>query len=103
MSTQRACYTAAEHEAAAERIHAALDALLQIAEQYRDVIAIPEVITLHDITEYRVHSVHGPVPFKELYGKQVAEHTLRCLAGTDYITPENFEDTIIRALNTYQE
>lgn len=103
MAEIKNCYTAEEHETAAQKTCDALDALLKIAEQYGDVIAIPEVITLHDITEYRINSVRGPRQFKQLYGKKAAEHVLKCFAGADYITPEIFEDTIVRALNTYQE
>lgn len=103
MAEHKSQYTAQEHDIAAQKICDALDALLIIAEQYSDVIAIPEVITLHDITEYRVNSVHGPAQFKELYGKETAEHVLKCFAGAEYITPETFEDTIVRALNTTQE
>ena len=104
-------YTAEEHDDAAQKICDALDTLMKVAEQYGDVIAIPEVITLHDIktlspshiTEYRINSSRGPVQFKTVYGKKVAEHVLKCFAGAEYITPETFEDTIVRALNNHQE
>lgn len=96
-------YTAEEHDTAAQKICDALDTLMKVAEQYGDVIAIPEVITLHDITEYRINSSRGPVQFKTVYDKKAAEHVLKCFAGAEYITPETFEDTIVRALNNHQE
>lgn len=98
MQKSKEQYTAEEHAAAAKKILTALDELIKIAERYQDVIAIPEIITLHDITEYRINSVHGPVQFKTQYGKTTAEHVLKNFGAANYITPETFEDTIVRAL-----
>lgn len=103
MQKNREQYTAEDHAAAAQKILTALDELIKIAERYQDVIAIPEIITLHDITEYRVNTVHGPVQFKTQYGKPTAEHVLRTFGATNYITPETFEDTIVRALAEHNQ
>lgn len=96
-------YSANDHAAAAAKILTALDELIKIAERYQDVIAIPEIITLHDITEYRINSDRGPVQFKTLYGKNTAEHVLKTFHDTNYITPEKFEDTIVRALMHHKQ
>lgn len=91
-------YTAEEHEQDKERILAALDKLNALAAEYKDVIAIPEVVTLHDITEYRLDTPTGPKQFKEAYSRATAVATLEYFAGNDYITPESFELTIVCAL-----
>ena len=96
-------YSADAHATAAAKIVTALDELIKIAERYQDVIAIPEIITLHDITEYRITSARGIVQFKTLYGKETAEQVLKTFRDTDYITPEKFEDTIVRALAKHDQ
>jgi hypothetical protein len=103
MQKNKARYTAEEHAAAEQKILTALDELIKIAERYQDVIAIPEIITLHDITEYRINSVQGPVQFKTQHGKTAAEHVLQSFGAANYITPEKFEDTIVRALENYDQ
>lgn len=91
-----------EHDAASaadrERILTALDALAELRTKYKDVLAIPEVVTLHDITEYRLDTSHGPRKFKKLYGRKTAVAVLEYFAGNDYISPEQFESTIVCAL-----
>ena len=85
-----------------ERILRALDALNELREKYRDVVAIPEVVTLHDITEYRLDTPTGPRQFKTAYDRAAAVEILSYFAGTDYISPEMFENTIMCALHDYQ-
>lgn len=93
-------YTPEQHNEDKERILQALDALVQLREAYKDVVAIPEVVTLHDITEYRL--VFGDAvirKFKDVFDKRDAEVVLDYFNGTDYITPESFENTIVCAIN----
>ena len=96
-------YTEEQHAAAKERTLDALDAIYQIREQYKDVIAIPEVITLHDITEYRVEQQGAVRQFKTVFDKKAAEFVLNYFHGTDYLTPEIFENTILDALAAYSQ
>ena len=84
-----------------EQILTALDELNRLREKYRDVIAIPEVVTLHDITEYRLDTPRGPRQFKKAYDRNAAIAVLGYFAGTDYISPEMFETTIMCALHDY--
>ena len=82
-----------------EKILTALDELNALRLKYRDVVAIPEVVTLHDITEYRLDTPRGPKMFKYLYDRNTAVDALEHFAGTDYITPEEFENTLVCAIN----
>lgn len=91
-------YKAEEEQADKERILCALDALHALQEEYDDVIAIPEIVTLHDITEYRLDDYRGITQFKEIFDRGAAEYVLRCLAGQDFISPETFEYAIVSAL-----
>lgn len=93
-------YTPEQHHEDKERILRALDEIIELREKYKDVIAIPEVVTLHDITEYRL-AVNDAVikPFKAVFDRDAAETVLDYFNGTDYITPESFENTIVTALN----
>lgn len=93
-------YTPEQHHEDKERILKALDALIELRDEYKDVIAIPEVVTLHDITEYRL-ALNDTVirPFKDVFNRSAAETVLNYFNGTDYITPESFENTIVYALN----
>ena len=84
-----------------ERILTALDELNKLRAKYDDVLAIPEVVTLHDITEYHLDTPRGPRQFKAVYDRKTAVDLLKCFAGTDYITPEQFESTIMCSLNDY--
>lgn len=96
-------YTTEQHHEDKERILKALDALIELREEYKDVIAIPEVVTLHDITEYRLAVGDSVIKvFKEVFDRDAAETVLNYFNGTDYITPESFENTIVRALNCRQ-
>jgi hypothetical protein len=81
-----------------ERILRALDALHALQAEYADVIAIPEIVTLHDITEYRLDDYRGIKQFKEIFDKAAAKYVLDCFAGQDFISPEYFEYTVISAL-----
>lgn len=81
-----------------ERILTALDELHAIRAKYKDVLAIPEVVTLHDITEYRLDTPRGPREFKQVYDRKTAVAILEYFAGNDYISPEQFENTIVCAL-----
>lgn len=81
-----------------ERILQALDELNDLRTKYKDVIAIPEVVTLHDITDYRLDTPRGPREFKKVYDRKTAVAILEYFAGNDYISPEHFETTIVCAL-----
>jgi hypothetical protein len=81
-----------------ERILTALDSLDRLRREYSDVLAIPEVVTLHDITEYHLDTPRGPRQFKFVYDRKTAVALLEYFAGTDYISPEQFESTIMCAL-----
>ncbi len=98
-----AMYTNNEHIEDKDRILEALDALVRLREQYKDVVAIPEVVTLHDITEYHIESSSGVKPFKQVFSRKVAEHALNYFNGTDYITPESFENTLICAIQDHRQ
>ena len=91
-------YTQAEHEADKESILTALDAINALREKYKDVLVIPEVVALHDVTEYLVDTISGPKQFKTIYSRDMAVAVLQAFAGTDYLTPEQFEFTINCAL-----
>lgn len=97
-------YTPEQHHEDKERILKALDALIELRDEYRDVIAIPEVVTLHDITEYRIALSDSVIrTFKDVFDKSAAETVLNYFNGTDYITPESFENTIVCALNKHRQ
>ena len=91
-------YSEVEHDVDKERILTALDKLKKLSEEYKDIIAIPEVVTLHDITEYRLDTPAGPKQFKAAYNRATAVTVLECFANNDYIEPEQFEYTIVFAL-----
>jgi len=91
-------YTDDEHAADKERILTALDKIKELSAEYADVIAIPEVVTLHDITEYRLDTPAGPKQFKVAYNRATAVDVLQCFTNNDYITPEEFECTIVFGL-----
>jgi hypothetical protein len=90
-------------DATKERTLEALDAIYQIREQYKDVIAVPEVITLQDITDYRVERDGATQKFKTAFDRKTAEFVLNYFHGTDYLTPEIFENTILDALAAYHQ
>jgi hypothetical protein len=94
-------YTPEEHAADKERILQALDAIMKLREEYKDVISIPEVVSLHDITEYRLDAYNGAVPFKKNMSKDAATYVLNYFSGVDYVTPEHFEHTVMCALQDY--
>lgn len=91
-------YTDDEHAVDKKRILDALDEITALATEYKDIIAIPEVVTLHDITEYRLDTPTGPKQFKVAYNRAAAVVVLECFANNDYIGPEQFESTIVCAL-----
>jgi hypothetical protein len=86
-----------------ERILDALDALIQLREAYKDVVAIPEVVTLHDITEYRLETASGVKLFKDMFDRETAQHVLDYFNGADYIAPEDFENTIVCAIQEHRQ
>lgn len=81
-----------------ERILTALDALFEIQKTYKDVIAITDVVSLHDIMEYRLQTEHGIQKFCDVFDAQDAEFVLRKFSHRSFVTPETFEDTIVSAL-----
>ena len=95
-------YTPAEHAADKEKILAALDAVIALREAYKDVIAIPEIVVLHDITEYRLDTPRGPIPFKKLYSRDVAVSILHQFSANNYVTPEELEMTIVVGLQEHK-
>lgn len=96
-------HTDQNHDESKERILEALDAVLRVAEEYKDVIAVPEVVTLHDIADYLIESPTGIKPFREIFDKQTIEFALNYFSGVDYITPENFEDTLLDAVAAHKQ
>jgi len=97
-------YTPEQHHEDKERILKALDALVALRDEYKDVIAIPEVVTLHDITEYRVALSAAVIrKIKNVFDKSAAETVLNYFNGTDFITPESFENTIVCALTKLRQ
>jgi hypothetical protein len=84
-----------------ERILTALDELNALRQKYADLIAIPEVVTLHDVTEYHLDTSRGPRQIKKTYDRATAVALLQYFAGTDYISPELFEHTITCALQDH--
>jgi hypothetical protein len=94
-------YTTDQFNKDRERILSALDALDALRQKYGDVIAIPEIVTLHDITEYRVDTQRGPRVFDTMYDRNTAVAVLNYFKGNDYITPEVFESTIVCALQQH--
>lgn len=91
-------YKPEEEAADKERILQALDALQKLQQEYDDVIAIPEIVTLHDITDYRLDHYRGVKQFKESFDRAAAQAVLKYFAGQDFISPEHFEHTIVCAL-----
>lgn len=100
---KRAAYTPAEHAEDKEKILAALDAVIALREAYKDVIAIPEIVVLHDITEYRLDTPRGPLPFKKFYSRDVAVSILRQFNENNYVTPEELEMTIVVGLEEHKK
>lgn len=86
-----------------ERILQALDALQKLQQEYADVIAIPEIVTLHDITDYRLDHYRGIRQFKEVFDRNAGLAVLKYFAGQDFISPEHFEYTIVCALEDYKQ
>ena len=86
-----------------ERILQALDELHALQTKYQDVIAIPEVISLHDIANYLLQTEHGIKKFYDAFSKQDAKFVLQHFAETAFITPEKFEDIVVLALATIQQ
>lgn len=95
-------YKAKERAADKKRILKALDEVAQLRDDYKDVIAIPEVVTLHDITEYRLDAHNGAAPFEKLFDRAAATYVLGYFRGVDFVTPEHFEHTVICALQDYK-
>ena len=91
------------HGKGSDRTLEALDAILRLREEYKDVIAVPEVVTIHDIVDYLVESPAGVKPFGELFDKKTAEFALNYFNGTDYITPESFENTLLNAVAAHKQ
>lgn len=92
-------YSKEDYEATQARELEALDALVDIAQKYQDVIAIPEVVAMSDILDYRLTTERGVEQFKTRHDKQTAEYVLGRFAHRDILTQELFEDTIVSALS----
>ena len=91
-------YTEADHSADMPRILAALQAVAELRNEFKDVIALPEIVTLHDITEYQFTA---ETPFKALFTRHAAQYVLDHFRGVDFITPEEFEHTVTCAMQDY--
>lgn len=91
-------YTEADHNADKPRILAALQAVAALRNEFKDVIAIPEIVTLHDITEYQFTA---ETPFKARFNRHAAQYVLAHFRGVDFITPEEFDRTVTCALQDY--
>lgn len=92
-------YSETEYETTRERELEALDALVSVVQKYHDVIAIPEVVAISDVLDYRLMTEHGVKQFKDRHDKQTAEYVLSRFAHRDVLTQEIFEDTIVSALS----
>lgn len=82
-----------------ERILDALDEVAAVQRRYIDVIAIPEVITLHDITGYRIENEHGIATIEEICDRQTAVELLHAAGSVNYVMQEKFEDAIVSKLH----
>lgn len=96
-------YTAEEEAKDDRRIFEAYDALVTLQEQYKDIIAIPEVISIRDVVEYRLNTEHGIKQFKEVYSRDIAERVLRVILEKNFVTPAIIENAIVTALLTNKE
>jgi hypothetical protein len=92
-------YSDADYTAAKERELEAIDAIVSVLERYNDVIAIPEIVAISDILDYRLTTDRGVEQFKARHGKQTAEYVLGRFAHRNILTQELFEDTIVSALS----
>jgi hypothetical protein len=91
-------YTPENFESDKGRILEALDEITAIHRKYADVIAIPEIVTLHDVTDYRVETERGIVKIQEICDRNAAINILQAVCRANYITQEKFEDVIVSAL-----
>jgi hypothetical protein len=91
-------YTEQELTRVKEREFSALDELSALVAKYSDVIAIPEVVALSDILDYRIETENGVKQFKDVYDSRAAVHVINRFAHRDLLTQEKFEDTILTAL-----
>lgn len=81
-----------------ERILTALDEINRVQAQYRDVVAILDVITLHDIADYRVETDIGIKTVGAMYAQQDIKHILQVFADTTCLTREKFESIVVSHL-----
>lgn len=86
-----------------ERVLQALDEIHAIQNKYKDVIAIPEVVSLHDVADYRLQTDSGIRQVHTLCDKKDIEFVLQQFANTPFITPEKFEDIVVLSLATLQQ
>lgn len=92
-------YTDEDFDTDKERILDALDAIAAVQRKYADVIVVPEVITLHDVTNYRVEDEHGIVAVEEICDRRAAIALLHAAGDVNYVTQEKFEDAIVSQLH----
>lgn len=98
-----AMYTPEDRAKDQARILDALDAVAEVQRQYADVIAIPEVISLHDVLDYRLDTLNGITHFYKLHDRKTAVHVLHVFATINYLKPEWFENVIVSTLAHLQE
>ena len=96
-------YTDQEMADDGQRILTAYDALVALLKEYKDVIAIPEVVSIHDIAEYRITTDCGIKQFKEVYGRDVAEKVLHIINHKNFVTPAVVENAIVEAIHNHKD
>jgi hypothetical protein len=96
-------YTAEEEAEDDRRTFEAYDALVALQKEYEDIIAIPEVISIRDVVEYRLNTEHGIKQFKEVYSRNMAERVLRVISEKNFVTPAIIENAIVTVLLTNKE
>lgn len=96
-------YTEEEQLADKERALQAFDELLALQNKYSDVIAVIDVVAVHDIAEYRISTNHGIKQIKEICDKKTIGQLLDAFANANILLPEIFEDVITRTLRETNE
>lgn len=96
-------YTDEELAEDEQRVLMAYDQLVELQEQYKDVIAIPEVVSIRDIADYRIATDCGIKQFKEIYGRDVAEKVLHIIRLKNFVTPAVVETAIVEMLHNHED
>jgi len=92
-------YTPEEESEDTVALLEAYDELVKLQEKYKDIIAIPDVVSIHDITQYRLATKHGVKQFKEIYTRADAMRALHAILQKNFVTPAVIEDAIVNTLS----